>query len=255
MKAVILAGGHGTRLAEETHLVPKPMIEIGGRPMLWHIMNIYAAGGVNEFLVACGYKAEVIRAYFANYYLHSSNIFVDLATGRVEARDGTSPSWRVGCVDTGLDRMTGGRLLALRPMLAEGTFMVTYGDGVADIDVRRLLAFHRAHGRLATVTAVRPPSRFGALQIDNGRVAHFVEKPLGDGSWINGGFFVFEPGILDYIDGDQTPLETTPLQKLAAAGELYAFQHEGFWKPMDTLREKTELEALWASGRAPWKVW
>lgn len=255
MKTVILAGGLGTRLAEETDVRPKPMVEIGGKPILWHIMNIYAAHGCDDFLVACGYKGEVIKEYFANYHLHTSDLFVDLATGRVERVESRGPSWRVGCIDTGLGTGTGGRLARLRRHLGGERFMVTYGDGVGDVDVSALLAFHAAHGRLATVTAVHPPARFGGLELDGDRVAHFVEKPPAQSGRINGGFLVFEPGVLDYIDGDAIMLEREPLHRLARDGELMAFRHDGFWQPMDTLREKQELERLWQGGAAPWKVW
>ena len=255
MKTVILAGGFGTRLSEETTRKPKPMIEIGGRPMLWHIMNIYATAGFADFLVACGYRAEVIKVYFAEYFVRSSDIFVNLATGEVESSGKQSPDWRVGCVDTGLDTMTGGRLLALRNHLEDKAFMVTYGDGVADIDIARLVEFHRSHGKLATVTAVRPPARFGGMTLDGDQVSVFAEKSPTQVGWINGGFFVFEPGVLDYIEGDQTRLEAEPLSRLADDGELVAFKHDSFWMPMDTLREKNELERLWDSPKPPWKLW
>jgi len=256
MRTVILAGGLGTRLSEETAVKPKPMVEIGGRPILWHIMNIYAAHGFTDFLVACGYRGEVIKEYFANFHLQSADVFVDLATGAVEAKAPRTPSWRVGCVETGLDTMTGGRLIALRSLLADEPFMVTYGDGVGDIDITALVQFHRSHGRLATVTAVRPPSRFGGMEVaEDGAVAEFAEKSPVHAGWINGGFFVFEPQVLDYIADGSTKLEAEPLTRLAEDGQLMAFRHENFWKPMDTLREKRELEALWQSGAAPWKVW
>ena len=230
MKVAILAGGTGTRLAEETEVRPKPMVEIGGRPILWHILSIYARAGFREFLVACGYKGEWIHEYFRGH---------------------PSP-WSVALVDTGLDTMTGGRVLRLRPHLHDETFLLTYGDGLADLDVRELVEFHRAHGKLATVTAVRPPSRFGALNLEGDAVREFSEKPQAAEGWINGGFFVFEPGVFDYLAGDGTILEREPLERLARDRELMAFRHTGFWQPMDTLREKRILEELWATGRAPW---
>lgn len=255
MKTVLLAGGLGTRLSEETRELPKPMVEIGGKPMLWHIMNIYAAHGFRNFLIAGGYKCEVIKEYFANYYRHNSDLFVELASGAVNSADTRAPDWRVGCIDTGQTTMTGGRLLRLRDHLKEGPFMVTYGDGVGDIDVGKLLAFHRAHGKLASVTAVHPPARFGGMDLDEDRVTRFAEKSPEHSGWINGGFFVFEPAVLDYISGDDVRLEAEPLSRLADDGQLMAFRHEGFWQPMDTLREKTELESLWQGENAPWKIW
>ena len=255
MKTVILAGGRGTRLAEETSVVPKPMVEIGGRPILWHIMKIYAAAGHNDFLIACGYKGELIKAYFGNFRLRNSDYVIDLATGDVDLVRPGDIDWRVGVIDTGSDTMTGGRIGRLRELIGDETFMVTYGDGVGNVDIGALLEFHRGHGGAATVTAVRPPARFGDLALDNDRVTHFEEKPQTDAGWINGGFFVFEPRVFDYIEGDSTSLERTPLASLAADGELFAYRHHGFWQPMDTLRERKLLEAMWASGRAAWKVW
>lgn len=255
MKTVILAGGRGTRLAEETSVVPKPMVEIGGRPILWHIMNIYAAAGHKDFLIACGYKGELIKAYFGDFRLRNSDYLIDLGTGEVDLVRPGDIDWRVGVIDTGPDTMTGGRILRLRELIGDETFMVTYGDGVGNIDLGALLEFHRGHGGTATVTAVRPPARFGDLVLDSDRVSHFEEKPQTDAGWINGGFFVFEPRVFDYIEGDATSLERTPLAGLAAAGELFAYRHYGFWQPMDTLRERKLLEAMWASGRAAWKVW
>ncbi len=255
MKTVILAGGRGTRLAEETSVVPKPMVEIGGRPILWHIMNIYAAAGHKDFLIACGYKGELIKAYFGDFRLRNSDYLIDLGTGEVDLVRPGDIDWRVGVIDTGPDTMTGGRILRLRELIGDETFMVTYGDGVGNIDLGALLEFHRGHGGTATVTAVRPPARFGDLVLDSDRVSHFEEKPQTDAGWINGGFFVFEPRVFDYIEGDATSLERTPLAGLAAAGELFAYRHHGFWQPMDTLRERKLLESMWASGRAAWKVW
>jgi len=256
MKVVILAGGLGTRLAEETVVRPKPMVEIGGRPMLWHIMKIYAHHGLTDFVVCLGYKGYMVKEYFANWTLHRSDLTIDLATNSITWHDSPAEPWRVTLADTGDDTMTGGRLKRVARHLAPGeTFCMTYGDGVADIDLGALLAFHRAHGRAATLTAVRPPGRFGAVAIEEGRVTRFVEKPEGDGGWINGGFFVLEPRVLDEIAGDATVWEREPLEGLAAKGELGAFRHQGFWQPMDTLRDKAVLEEAWASGRAPWAVW
>ncbi|HEX6309669.1 MAG TPA: glucose-1-phosphate cytidylyltransferase [Longimicrobiales bacterium] len=255
MKVVILAGGHGTRLAEETQLRPKPMVEIGGKPMLWHIMNIYASHGFKDFLVACGYKGEMIKEYFHNIFIHSSDYVVDLKDGSLKVLNNGSADWRVGVVDTGLATLTGGRIGRLRSWIGDEPFMLTYGDGLGDVDIRRLVEFHRAHGRLATVTAVRPPARFGGLTLNGDMVANFSEKPQTDEGWINGGYFVFEPAIFDYIGGDDTILEREPLERLAQDEQLIAFRHEGFWQPMDTLREKQLLETLWASGKAPWKTW
>ncbi|MGG5809210.1 glucose-1-phosphate cytidylyltransferase [Falsiroseomonas sp. CW058] len=256
MKAVILAGGRGTRLAEETALRPKPMVEIGGWPILWHIMKIYEAHGINEFVVCLGYKGWMIKEFFLNYRRHSSDISVDLGTGRVEVLRPAAEPWRVTLVDTGEDTMTGGRLKRVAPHLAgEDAFCMTYGDGVADVDVRALVAFHRAHGRLATVTAVAPPGRFGALDRRGDAVDAFTEKPPGDGGTINGGFFVLSPRVIDRVGGDSTVWEEEPLRGLAREGELRAFDHRGFWQPMDTLRDRDQLERLWAGGAAPWKVW
>ncbi len=257
MKVVILAGGLGTRLSEETSARPKPIVEIGGRPMLWHIMNIYGAHGFNEFVVALGYKGCVIKEYFLNYYHHQSDLTVDLGTGRVEAEGNGRKDWRVNLVDTGADSMTGGRLRKLRERLKGSTFMLTYGDGVADIDIKRLLEFHGSHGRTATVTVVRPSARFGEVRLngDCHEIMDFKEKPQTGAGWVNGGFFVFEPAIFDYIDGDDTVLEAGPLETLAAKRELMAFRHEGFWQCMDTMRDKQLLERLWESGNARWKVW
>lgn len=255
MQVVILAGGRGTRLAEETSMRPKPMVEIGGKPMLWHIMQIYAAHGYKDFLIACGYKGEMIKEYFHNYLIHSSDYFIDLRDGSRRIVNSKGADWRIGVMDTGADTMTGGRILNLRPWLGNETFMVTYGDGVGNIDIGALVQFHRAHGRIATVTAVRPPARFGALALYGDVVAEFSEKPQAGEGWINGGFFVFEPAIFDYLEGAQTILERDPLDRLAAERQLMAFRHPGFWQPMDTLREKQLLETLWVEGKAPWKIW
>ena len=256
MKAVILAGGLGTRISEETHLKPKPMIEIGGRPILWHIMKCYSAHGVDDFIICCGYKGYVIKEYFANYFLHMSDVTFDMANNRMEVHERYAEPWRVTLVDTGENTLTGGRLRRVRCYLKdEEAFCFTYGDGLADVDIRALIAFHRRHGRLATVTAVQPPGRYGALVRDGEAVRGFMEKPRGDGGWINGGFFVLSPKVLDYIEGDATSWEGEPMRRLAATDQLRAFEHRGFWQPMDTLRDKNQLEELWASGRAPWKVW
>jgi glucose-1-phosphate cytidylyltransferase len=256
MQVVILAGGRGTRLAEETSTRPKPLVEIGGRPIIWHIMNIYASYGFKEFLVACGYKGELIKDYFHNYAMRESDYIVDLKNGAVDIVNPSRVDWRVGVIDTGFDTQTGGRIRRLKGLLTAGPFMVTYGDGVGDINIGALVAFHRAHGRLATVTAVRPPARFGGLTLGaEGCVHEFSEKPQTGEGWINGGFFVFEPEVLEYFKDDQTILEREPLERLAQDQQLMAFQHAGFWQPMDTLREKQLLEGLWQSGAAPWKSW
>ncbi len=255
MKAVILAGGLGTRLSEETAHLPKPLVEIGGRPILWHICKIYAAHGISEFVVCLGYKGYLIKEFFANYFLHTADVTFDLAANAVHVHEANAEPWRVTLVDTGAETLTGGRLKRVARYLGDQTFCMTYGDGVADIDLPALLATHRAKGKLATLTAVQPPGRFGALHIEQGDVTRFVEKPRGDDSWINGGFFVLEPQVLDYIEGDATSWEEAPLRNLAADGQLSAYQHPGFWQPMDTLRDKRYLEALWQGGAAPWKVW
>ncbi len=254
MKTVILAGGLGTRLSEETTLRPKPMVEIGERPILWHLMHYYTAFGFRDFIIALGYKGEVIKQYFLDYFALSNDLTIDLKSGERVTHPGDLPNWRIDLVDTGVATQTGGRLKRLREWLGGATFMATYGDGLSDVDLSKLVAFHRAHGKLATVTAVRPPSRFGGLLFEGDRVAEFLEKPQVGEGWINGGFFVLEPGVLDYIDGDDTAWERAPLERLAAAGELMAFRHEGFFQPMDTIREKNILQELWASGQAPWKV-
>ena len=254
--AVILAGGLGSRLGEETGTRPKPMVEIGGMPILWHIMKIYAAGGVTDFVICLGYKGYVIKEYFANYFLHTSDVTVDLAANKMEVHRSRSEPWRVTLVDTGPSAMTGGRLAAVRQHLTPGEpFCFTYGDGVADIDVAALLRFHEGHGRRATITAVAPPGRFGALRFEGDRVTGFQEKPAGDGGFINGGFFVLDPGVIDLVAGPETTWEAEPLETLAAQGELVAYRHNGFWQPMDTLRDKLYLEELWTASRAPWKLW
>ncbi|MDR7554857.1 MAG: glucose-1-phosphate cytidylyltransferase [Armatimonadota bacterium] len=257
MKAVILAGGFGSRLSEETASRPKPAVEIGGKPILWHIMNIYSAHGVNEFVIALGYKAEIIKQYFLSFYALNNDISVDLETGSVVVHNGyTQPKWKVHLVDTGLYTQTGGRLKRLRPWLDDGqTFMFTYGDGVADIDISALLAFHRSHGKLATVTTVRSPERFGRIAFEGDRVVEFYEKPERSEGWINGGYFVLEPAAIDYVDGDETVWERDAVPRLARDGQLMGYRHHGFWSCMDTLKEKNMLEELWASGKAPWKIW
>jgi glucose-1-phosphate cytidylyltransferase len=256
MKAVILAGGLGTRISEETQVKPKPMVEIGGKPILWHVMKIYAHHGINDFVICCGYKGYVIKEYFANYFLHMSNVTFDMANNRMEVHQNHAEPWRVTLVDTGEATMTGGRLKRVREFLQdEEAFCFTYGDGVADIDLPALLAFHRSKQVLATLTATYPPGRFGALDIQDGQVTSFKEKPVGDGGKINGGFFVLSPKVIDLIAGDETIWERDPLETLAAQGQLAAYTHEGFWQPMDTLRDKLRLEELWASGHAPWKTW
>jgi glucose-1-phosphate cytidylyltransferase len=256
MKAVILAGGLGTRFAEETSLRPKPMIEIGGRPILWHILKIYAAHGVTDFVICCGYKGYVIKEYFANYFLHMSDVTFDMKHNEMIVHEKRAEPWRVTLVDTGDDSMTGGRLRRVADHVKdEEAFFFTYGDGVGNIDIAKSLEFHRSHGKAATLTATYPPGRFGALHMEGGRITEFTEKPQGDGGMINGGFFVLSPKVLNYLEGDATVWEQEPLRTLAAEGELFAYEHHGFWQPMDTLRDKQHLEGLWASGKAPWRVW
>ena len=256
MKAVILAGGRGTRISEESALKPKPMIEIGGRPILWHIMKLYGEHGIREFIICCGYKGYIIKEYFANYFLHSSDVTFDLRDNSVAIHNKKAEPWRVTLVDTGEDSMTGGRLKRVAPYVKdEEAFCFTYGDGVADIDLTALMQFHQRHGRLATVTAVKPPGRFGALSLKGHVIDDFQEKPAGDGAWINGGFFVLSPKVIDRISDDQTVWEREPMEQLAREDQFRAFFHEGFWQPMDTLRDKALLEELWQSGRAPWKLW
>ena len=256
MKAIILAGGFGTRLAEETDLRPKPMVEIGGKPILWHIMNIYSANGVNEFVIALGYKGEIVKEYFLNYYAINNDISVDLATGRTTIHDGNQPNWKIHLVDTGLNTQTGGRLKRLRDWLAEDeTFLFTYGDGVADINVAELLRFHRSHGRLATVSTVRSPARFGRIAFEDDLISEFYEKAAAAEGWINGGYFVLNAGVLDYIEGDESIWERAPVERLVRDGQLMGYRHYGFWSCMDTLKEKNMLEALWQTGDPPWRIW
>ena len=256
MKAVILAGGLGTRISEETYLKPKPMIEIGGKPILWHIMKIYSSYGVNDFIICCGYKGYIIKEYFANYFLHMSDVTFDMTCNQMKVHQQHAEPWKVTLVDTGEKTMTGGRLKQIAHYLKdEKAFCFTYGDGVSDVNIGELLEFHQRHDKLATITAVLPPGRYGALSMQGEQVVGFSEKPRGDGGMINGGFFVLSPKVLDFIEGDQTSWEVEPLLKIAETGEMMAYEHEGFWQPMDTLREKNLLEELWASGKAPWKVW
>jgi glucose-1-phosphate cytidylyltransferase len=256
MKAVILAGGLGTRISEETHLKPKPMIEIGGKPLLWHIMKVYSAHGVDDFVICCGYKGYVIKEYFANYFLHMSDVTFDMASNEMEVHYQKAEPWKVTLVDTGDDTLTGGRLKRVASYLrGEEDFCFTYGDGVSDVDISAQIAFHRRHGKWATVTAVQPPGRYGALRLEGAKVEGFTEKPRGDGGLINGGFFVLSPKCLDLIEGDTSSWETDPLTALAGNGQLMAFEHRGFWQPMDTLRDKNLLESLWETGHAPWKIW
>jgi glucose-1-phosphate cytidylyltransferase len=256
MKVVLLAGGYGTRLAEETDIKPKPMVEIGGRPILWHIMKLYSRFGFNDFVVCLGYKGYVIKEYFANYFLHMADVTFDLANNQMTVHQKHAEPWKVTLVDTGTNTMTGGRIKRVKEYVGNETFLATYGDGLSDQDLRKLVAFHRGHGKIGTMTTVQPSGRFGAVDIQSDKaISAFVEKPRGDGAWVNAGFFVFEPSIFDYIEGDSTILERQPLEGLAKGGQLMAFEHKGFWKPMDTLREKHEFEDLWNSGKAPWKVW
>ncbi len=257
MKAVILAGGLGTRLSEETHLKPKPMVEIGGRPILWHIMKLYSAHGINDFVICCGYKGYVIKEYFANYFLHMSDVTFNMKGNTMNVHNNNAEPWTVTLVDTGETTMTGGRLRRVKEYIKdEESFCFTYGDGVGDIDITDLINFHKKNGKLATLTATRPPGRYGALKIGlSNRIEQFQEKPEGDGSWINGGFFVLDPKVIELIDGDSVSWESEPLIQLVSKGELMAFKHDGFWQPMDTLREKNQLEDLWNSGKAPWKKW
>lgn len=255
MKAVLLAGGLGTRISEESHLKPKPMIEIGGKPILWHIMKMYSAHGIHEFVICLGYRGYLIKEYFANYFLHTSDVTFDMKNNRMDVHQNSAEPWRVTLVDTGEASMTGGRLKRVREYLGDDDFCFTYGDGVSSVDIGRLIDFHREKKSLATVTAVQPPGRFGVLGIEDNLVRKFYEKPSGDGGWINGGFFVLSPKVIDYIEGDQTSWELEPMNRLAQEGSLAAYHHRGFWQPMDTMRDKQYLEELWATGQAPWKVW
>jgi glucose-1-phosphate cytidylyltransferase len=255
MKVVILAGGTGTRLSEETALRPKPMVEIGDRPILWHIMKMYSNHGLNEFVICLGYRGYMVKEYFANYYLHTSDLTIDIAENRMDVHRSQAEPWRVTLVDTGADTMTGGRLRRVLPFLDGDDFCFTYGDAVSDIDIGALVAFHRGQSVAATVTAVQPLGRFGSMEIGGDRVTSFQEKPAGDGAWINGGFFVLSPSVAEYLDGDDTVWEREPVQRLAATGQLASYRHSGFWQPMDTLREKQRLQQLWEEGAAPWKTW
>lgn len=256
MKAVILAGGLGTRLSEETTVKPKPMVEVGGKPILWHIMKMYSAHGINEFIICCGYKGYVIKEYFANYFLHTSDVTFDMSNNAMEVHNRRAENWLVTLIDTGDDSMTGGRLKRIKPYLKEEeSFCFTYGDGVSDLDIAKSIQFHHLHGKLATLTATYAPGRFGAFDLDKGRVTSFKEKPKGDGGMISGGFFILSPKVIDYIKDDSTIWEQEPLNQLAIDGELMAFEHDGFWQPMDTLRDKVYLDDLWCKDKAPWKVW
>jgi glucose-1-phosphate cytidylyltransferase len=255
MKVVILAGGLGTRLSEETEMRPKPMVEIGGRPVLWHIMKIYSSHGLNDFIVCCGYKGYMIKEYFANYFLHNSDVTFDMTSNRMSVHHNHAEPWKVTLVDTGENTMTGGRLKRVRDFLDDEDFCFTYGDGVGDVDIAGLVAFHRRHGKAATVTAAQPPGRFGALNIKGDRVLSFKEKPVGDGGWVNAGFFVLSPSVIDYVEGDATTWEHEPVERLAKEGQLHVRLHRGFWQPMDTLRDKILLDNLWKSAQAPWKTW
>jgi glucose-1-phosphate cytidylyltransferase len=256
MKAVILAGGLGTRLTEETSLKPKPMVEIGGNPILWHIMKTYSAHGVNDFIICAGYRGYVIKEYFANYFLHMSDVTFDLENNSMQVHKKRSEPWKVTIVDTGESTMTGGRLRRVKQYIEDETFCFTYGDGVGDVDISSTIEFHKAHDKLATMTAVQPPGRYGAMSInESNEVEEFKEKPRGDGAWINGGFFVLEKQAIEYVTGDDVPWESAPLENLTRDGQLAAFRHSGFWRPMDTLRDKIQLEHMWESGAAPWKVW
>lgn len=256
MKVVLLAGGLGTRLSEETVLRPKPMVEIGGMPILWHIMKIYSSHGYNDFIVCLGYKGYIIKEYFANYFLHKSDVTIDLKDNSIKVHDSQAEPWTITLVDTGIDSMTGGRVKRIQPHVNNEPFMLTYGDGVGDIDITKLVAQHKAAGKYCTVTSVQPSGRFGALNINNNQmVTSFIEKPKGDGAWINGGFFVCEPEVFSYIDNDKTIWEREPMERIAADGQMMSFKHEGFWKPMDTLRDKQELEEDWQQNKARWKTW
>jgi len=255
MKAVILAGGFGTRISEESHLRPKPLVEIGGKPILWHIMKLFSEHGIHEFVICCGYKGYLIKEYFANYFLHMADATFDMLNNKMQVHHNHVEPWKVTLADTGIETMTGGRLLRIREYVDGSTFFLTYGDGVSDVNLRRLVTFHHNHNRLATLTAVRPSGRFGALELEDDYVRQFIEKPKGDGRWINGGFFVLEPQVFNYLRSDEDVWEQEPLRKLSQEGQLMAYRHEGFWAAMDTLRDKAYLEELWSSKRAPWKTW
>ena len=255
MKVVLLAGGFGTRISEESHLKPKPMIEIGGKPILWHIMKIYSHYGLNDFVICCGYKGYVIKEYFANYFLHTSDVTFDMKSNKMEIHQNSSEPWKVTLVDTGEETMTGGRIRRVKDYIGKEDFCLTYGDGVANVDIQQVLDFHKKHGGLATLTATQPPGRFGALNLQGDKVRSFQEKPEGDGNWINGGFFVLNHKVIDLIPDDKTVWEKGPMESLAKDGELHAYFHKGFWQPMDTLRDKNHLEELWQRGTAPWRVW
>jgi len=256
MKVVILCGGKGTRISEETEIIPKPMLEIGGKPILWHIMKLYSYYGFNDFIICLGYKGYIIKEYFSHYFLHTSDVTIDMKKNKVQVHSSTSEPWQVTLIDTGLEAMTGGRIKMIKKYIGKETFMLTYGDGIGQINIRQLLKFHRQHRKLATITAVQPMGRFGSLDIEKvDKVSSFMEKPKGDKNWINAGFFVLEPEIFNYIEGENTHWEKEPLEHLAKNGQLFAYKHTGFWKPMDTLRDKLELERLWNSNKAPWKIW
>lgn len=256
MKVLLLAGGFGTRLSEETDVRPKPMVEIGGKPILWHIMKIYSQYGFNEFVVLCGYKGYYIKEYFANYFRHQSDITVDLSNGNTEYFNNKTEPWKITLVDTGLETMTGGRIKRVRDFIDNEPFLLTYGDGVSDVNIEKLVNFHKSHGKAITMTSAQPEGRFGALNIEgDNQVTHFLEKPKGDGHWINAGFFVCEPKVLDYIENDSTTFEQEPLKNLAIDGEMFTYKHDGFWKPMDTLKDKNDLNKLWDNSKAPWKTW
>jgi len=255
MKAVILAGGYGTRISEETHLKPKPLIEVGGMPILWHIMKNYSFYNINDFVICCGYKGYLIKEYFANYFLHMSDVTFDMKNNKMEVHRKFAEPWTVTLVDTGLETMTGGRLKRVQQFVDKDSFCLTYGDGLSDVNITELIDFHKNKGTVATVTAVQPPGRFGTLEIENDKISSFIEKPAGDGNWVNGGFFVLESKVFDYIENDLTILEREPLEKLSSEGQLSAFKHRGFWQPLDTLRDKNYLDDLWNSAKAPWKIW
>lgn len=255
MKVVILAGGLGTRLAEETVVKPKPMVEVGGRPIIWHIMKIYSSYGLNEFVICTGYKSYILKEFFANYFMHTTDVTFDICQGTMEVHNSKAEPWKVTLIDTGESTMTGGRLKRIAPYVGDGNFCMTYGDGVSNVNIGKLIDFHSAHGKLCTVTATRPAARFGALGLQGDQVTHFKEKPVGEGGYINGGFFVLSPKCLDYIDGDESVWENEPMSKLAEQGQMRAFFHDDFWQPMDTVRDRKQLESLWQTGKAPWKVW